>query len=153
MKSVRKRGAAREVGEEPREVAWKPHERCLREGEVASRRDCAGARRMKAENLSLALIPWRGLELWRDRADGEVVAEPDGVGAREHDPMTSFLEYGEWRNILNESTEDTAAESNETLDRWVAQFLPQRTCKEKWRRWKKNLQIQKRLRRQSNYNG
>lgn len=26
-----------------------------------------------------------------------MVTEPDGVGAREHDPTTSFLEYGEWR--------------------------------------------------------
>lgn len=36
-----------------------------------------------------------------------MVGEPDGVGAREHDPM----------NTLNETTEDAAAESSEKLDR------------------------------------
>lgn len=54
---MRKRGAASAVGKEPREVAWKPRERCLGEGEVTSRRGCGGARRMKAENPPLALIP------------------------------------------------------------------------------------------------
>lgn len=54
-----------------------------------------------------------------------MVTEPDGVGAREHDPTTSFLEYGEWRNTLNETTEDAAAESRQRetrQDGWPSFF-------------------------------
>lgn len=46
-----------------------------------------------------------------------MAAEPDGVGARERDPMTSILGYGERRNTVNEAMEDAAAESSEKLDR------------------------------------
>lgn len=67
---------------------------------------------MKAEDPPLALIPCRGLSSgrpggWRGKA------VPNGVGAREHDQTTSVPEHEEWRNTLNETTEDAAAESRQ----------------------------------------
>lgn len=68
-------GAVSEVGRESREVSWKPHENCFREGVVTHMKCCWQARTMKAESQPPALIPRMSLGLWEDQEEGEVVAK------------------------------------------------------------------------------